>query len=172
MATKLDDLGLYDIYDVCHVSWWQSKNFFMIVSAVAAVLLGVLLLIIIKKWRHKKVAISFWQHAIEELEDLRLAYVNDTLDRRECYFAMTRILKTYLALRYCLQTEDKTDVQLVAYLEQSCLPTQLINDIAPIFIGGLTIKFANEQVARDLIERNLEQSIHFIKKTVHAEDHQ
>ena len=161
----MTEQGLYDIYGTWHVPFWQTKAFYYGVGLIGLLILFASLYIIIKKLCSQKRTKTSWDHALDELEQLRKNKVISAERGKEFYFAVTDILKRYLQARFEYTTQGKTDEELLHYLEKSDFPRDLLTDLRTIFSGSTTIKFANVQALQEQIEQDLERSFSFIKKT-------
>ena len=171
MEMQFDDLGLYDIYSAWHIPWWQTQVFYYSIIFIGIMICASIGFIIGRYWFYKKVTIPFWQQALNELDRLAKTPVVTSAQKKECYFVMTHVLKRYVGIKYNLQTANKTDKQFIECLQKSLVPIELLSDIENIFIGGLTIKFANDIVKNEQIQRDLTHAISFIKKTMASEVH-
>ncbi|MCA9770430.1 DUF4381 family protein [Candidatus Dependentiae bacterium] len=169
MNTQFDELGFYDIYDVWHMPWWQTRAWYVCCIIIAVLVLLVGIFFLIKYIRRKKVEQPIWQQALCELEALRSGNYVTVARGKEFYFIITEILKKYMAVRYQLNTIGKTDSQFIEYLQKAKFSPELITEIETIFMGGLTIKFANAKAAQERIDQDFAGSVALIKKTIRQE---
>ncbi len=156
--------GLYDIYDVWHVPFWQTTAFFY--SMVALGVVGVLLSIwfIIKKMRSKQKVQTPGEKALHQLHALQNS--NITVDNgKEFYFALTAIVKKYLEDRYGYKLTHKTDAECVKYLENNQLLPNHLDDLRRIFSGVEIIKFANAQAAYEQMLNDVQRTILLVQST-------
>ncbi len=161
--------GLYDIYDVWHVPFWQTTAFFY--SMVALGVVGVLLSIwfITKKMRSKQKIQTPWEKALQQLHVLQNS--NISVDNgKEFYFALTAIVKKYLEGRYGYKLTHKTDAECVKYLENNQLLPDHLDDLRRIFSGVEIIKFANAQAAHEQMLNDLKTSILLVQNTTDKEE--
>jgi hypothetical protein len=162
----LNDQGLYEIYSVWHVPFWQTRSFYLIIATLI-VLSTVVAVVLLIRWYRKKqgAAQTSWQQALAQLATLQHRHYATKEEGKACYFAMTSILKEYLARRFDYPLPGKTDEEMVQYLAHSAHP-QLAHAIKPIIEGCVHIKFANEQALEQTIKKHLEQCGHIITSTI------
>ncbi len=167
---KLMENGLYDIYPMWHVPFWQTTTFYIIVGLVCALMLGIASWLLIR-WYFKKKAVpkTVWEEALEQLHTLQQKKYGSKEEGKQCYFAMTSVLKKYLAARYAYPLEGKTDEEMVHYLAKSTEQKKLAEELKEIIDGCLYIKFANEQAMQENIVKHLDQSCLIVKKTIPVE---
>ncbi len=158
--------GLYPIYGTCHVPFWQTTEFYVVVLGLCVVLFSVLLWYGAKKYRlSKKGCKEPWKTALNELEKIEKERVAGSVLGGTFYFKLTWVFKRYLSERYGFDVYGKTDEELLLYLEGAGLASKFVQDLSVIFEGSEVIKFAKEAVAQDRMERDLQASIEFIKNT-------
>ncbi len=167
----MDEKGLYDIYSVWHVPFWQTRRFFWSCVTATTLVCTALLWILYRWYRAKqRTVLTPWQHALEQLTALHKETYATKQQAKECYFAMTSILKTYLHARYQYDVLGKTDEELVSYLQkQSNVMPELPDTIQEICAGCLLIKFANQEALAEQITTHLNQSIELVKQTIPQE---
>ena len=166
MQQNMNELGLYDIYGPWHVPFWQTNAFYGVMACVILLLAGLVCWYLIKRYRARKPALSCWERALSDLQQLD----KDTMIRedlgKEFYGALTRVLKRYMHERYGLEGTEKTDDEFLKYLKKKEFSSDFLQEIQSIFEGSVVIKFANMSAARQQMERDLFNAIAFIKKTI------
>ncbi len=161
---------LYPSYGMWHRPFWQAMSFYILLAIVASLILGVILWYVFKKYRAaQQQPLSPWQTALIELLKLKQELAQKTILGKTFYFRLTWIFKKYLHERYGFEVYGKTDEELFMYLEGVGLSTDLVDDLRVIFEGSLDIKFAHQEAMLDRLNRDLEMSLEFIKKTVPVE---
>ncbi len=116
-------VDFHDIYDFYYIPFWQTLWFKIIVGIACAIALTAIIYLIVTR-RKKK--ITAWEWATQELAKLAGMQLSSKADYKKFYFALTVITKQYLHERYGWKVSDKTDEELVAWLELRCskkLPT-------------------------------------------------
>jgi hypothetical protein len=111
-----------------------------------------------------------WEAALDELQRLQQKTYTSKEDGKVCYFAMTSILKTYLAARFACPLDGKTDEEMIVYFAKSINHKELADELKEIIDGCLYIKFANEQAMQENINKHLEKSCKIVKKTMPVEN--
>lgn len=170
---KINEQGLYDIYSLWYVPFWQRTEFYIAVGITIAIILGIAAYFFVR-WYRKKNAVpkTAWENALEQLTQLQQKKYESKEDGKSCYFAMTTILKKYLATRYAYPIDGKTDEEMITYLAKSTEQKLLADELKEIIDGCLYIKFANAQAMQESIEKHLEQSCAIIKRTIPAQTNQ
>lgn len=161
---------LYDIYPLWHVPFWQTSLFYTVIAIIGIIFLISGIYYFWKKRRKKNATIEVpWQRALRELRALELKENSTKDDGKQCYFAMTEILKRYLHARFHLPVQGTTDDELVRYLKDSKQLPELVDAIHDIAQGCIYIKFANEQAMQEQIARHLALSITLVTQTIPRE---
>jgi hypothetical protein len=164
---ELTEKGLYDIYSVWHVPFWQTKAFFITIATIISMLLITIIWLIVLWYRKKRAnAKESWQLALEQLQLLQQKMYLSKEDGKQCYFAMTHIIKTYLIIRFSYPLHGKTDEEMIRYLAASTHQKALVDELKEIMEGALYIKFANEQAMQETIKKHLEQCCMIIERTI------
>lgn len=152
----MDKNGLYDIYSVWHVPFWQTSWFYWTMICLAIVLCVVL------RWGayrwyglRNKQPITPWQKALRSITKLQNKTYATQQEGKQCYFVLTTTLKQYLEERFAYPIAHKTDEEVAAYLEQQQLEQNIKKNVQEILRGCLLIKFANEQAVNEQIQKHL-----------------
>mgnify|MGYP006292732647 CR=1 FL=1 len=166
MQEQLDERGLYDIYSIWYKPFWQTKPFYLIIGICT------LLLILLLAWKLYRWFVSFspsvpsWKKALKKLDTLGKKEINTKEDGKHVYFALTDCLKTYLHKRYGLLVKDKTDQELVAYLQVQDIPSSVVETIEKIGEGALLIKFANQEAVKEQVAHDIQLGVTMVNKTI------
>jgi hypothetical protein len=161
---KINRIELYDIYTTWHVPFWQTNWFYLTIIVVSLLTIGSIIawLIIRYKERNKPIKTP-WQIALEQLHVLQKHTYTTKAESKECYFAITNILKEYLHTQHQLHTIGKTDVELIRYLKQgSLLKPAILKNLEEICNGCLYIKFANQEAIQKQISDHLALSVYIV----------
>ena len=78
---------------------------------------------------------------------------------------ITFIIKKYLHKRYGWLTEDKTDEELVGYLEHKKFDLDLLQGFKKFISGALWIKFADQDALKMQAKKDLELAHQIVYKT-------
>lgn len=163
----MNELGLYEIYGLSYVPFWQRSWFFW-GSICATVILCILIIFISIRWyfRRKKNDIrSYWQDMLIKLNELKKNNVATVAQGSLFYARLTHVLKEYIQMRYQLEVRGRTDTEVLAVLEGAQFDPQLLAIVRQILQGGEYIKFANVAAVQQQIEKDLQSSIAFIEAT-------
>jgi len=168
----MTEKGLYDIYSTWHVPFWQTNWFYLLIGVFISLIILFIVYLIVKKIRFRpKKQLPFWQQALHAIEQLKKENKITVVQGKEFYAQLTAILKRYIALRFHVDVQGKTDDELIAYLsDKKLFDAKLLQNIKSIFSGSVTIKFANTQAAQEQMERDYRNAIEFVKKTCKAEE--
>ncbi len=152
----MDKNGLYDIYSVWHVPFWQTSWFYWTVISLT-ILLCVMLVWGAYRWYRlrNRQPITPWEKALRIIAKLQNQTYTTQQKGKQCYFVLTTALKNYLAERFGYPIAHKTDEEAASYLEHQQLEPNLTKNIPEILRGCLLIKFANEQAVNEQIQAHL-----------------
>lgn len=167
-TSMIEQSGLYDIYDIWHVPFWQTRWFYLVLFCLGALIFFTMLLLLVrwyrKRMKHKK--ISPWDKTLAALEQLKQKECATTEQGKAVYFTLTVVLKEYIDSRYGFDVQGKTDDELLQYLQQQKFEEELLNYLRDIAQGGVMVKFANVQAMRDEILRHLDFACVIVKQTI------
>jgi len=155
-------IDFYDIYDYYYPPFWQTTWFWVTCVLVLLAVVG-LTIFLIKRRRTPN--ISAWDWARGQLIKLNLAQCNSKDDYKKFYFGLTSIIKTYLHKRYGWKTEDKTDDEIISFLEQQKFDPEIIKMLSKVGEGALWIKFANMGALKSQAETDLQMIQSMIERT-------
>ncbi len=158
----MTEKGLYDIYETWHIPFWQTTWFYILMYSFMSLIIIFIIYFIIKKIKSRSQnKLSFSEQALRDIELLR-----SQMNGKEFYIQLTAILKRYIAQRYHVDVESKTDDELIAYLgKKHFFNETLLDDISSIFAGIVTIKFAHAQASQEKMEHDYHKAIAFINQT-------
>ncbi len=163
----LDEKGLYDIYSIWHVPFWQTTQFYIIVSVICLLVILALAWWLIRKYIKKnRKPVPAWQRALEQLQQLQNKTYSSKQEGKQCYFAITSILKQYLQNRYQFDAPSKTDTELIQYLQKNKYSETLAQNMKDICNGCILIKFANQQAMQEQIVQHIALGIQIVRQTM------
>jgi hypothetical protein len=152
----MDQNGLYDIYSVWHVPFWQTSWFYWAVIGLIILLCIVLVWSVYRWYRlRNRQPITSWEKALHIITKLQKKTYTTQQEGKQCYFVLTTILKQYLEERFAYPIAHKTDEEAASYLEHQQLEPNLKKNVQEILRGCLLIKFANEQAVNEQIQAHL-----------------
>jgi hypothetical protein len=155
----------YDIYDMWHVPFWQTRLFGGIVIFLLIIVAVTFLLILFKSYIRRKRPSFPWDRALNKLNSLFMQEQFSKEESKQFYFKLTKILKDYLHERYNVVLRGKTDQELLLFLNESDFPADLLPPVRALFEGCLEIKYADDQVLKECLIRDLESAIFIVKQT-------
>ena len=167
---KVDEHGLYGIYDVWYTPFWSATWFKVTVTCAIVVLLSLITWLVVRMIRARKPKLLPWQVALVELASLDIDNLADNSARKEFYVTLTVIIKRYLQKRYGYDLSGKTDIEVLQMLHEHKFTRELLEELEDIIAGGIKVKFANEMAVQQQIEHDLVRSIELIKKTIPVPD--
>ena len=163
---KVNELGLYEIYQQWHVPFWHTTAFYILSGAMVLAVLGLVGWHMLKKYRLKKKPALSWEIALTQIDHLKKNNYTSVEHGKEFYCALTGILKRYMHERYGFEAREKTDQEFLRYLEEQKFSTLFMHDLTALFEGSTIIKFANASAAQQQIDKDVAAAISFIKKTI------
>lgn len=154
--------SFYDIYDYCYPPWWTQTWAQLLVSAGVLLLIVCIVFFLIKKKKRKQLP---WEWAESQLKKLSLQGCKNKDEFKLFYYTLTTVLKRYFQLRFFWPTEDKTDEELICFLQGKNFDRVLLELVKNILSGALWIKFANEDAIKSQAQEDLAKATTIIEKT-------
>lgn len=165
MNHPMNENGLYDIYSVWHVPFWQTSWFYTLMIAAGIALCALVILMVYKTFFAKKVApLAPWQKALNDLYDLEQLDLSTQENGKQFYLKLTAILKQYLQDRFQLPLVAKTDAEMASYLQDSDLEKKY--KISEICNGCVLIKFANQSAIEEQSKAHLNLALKLVSETI------
>lgn len=152
----------YEIYDFYYPPWWTHTWAKVAIIAGTLILLGLILFFILTR---KKKQLLPWEWAEAQLKKLSCANCKNKNDFKNFYFSLTTILKHYFHVRYFWQTEDKTDEELILFLQEQNFDNYQLEHLRKVFTGAVWIKFANEDAIKSQALEDLNKAFEIVEKT-------
>jgi len=168
----MNDLALYEIYDIVHIPFWQTIGFRIVCGVIAVLLLGILCVVIYGYYvRIKNKKALSWERALSRLTQLKQQPLIVAQDHKIFYFTLTNIMKTYFSDRYSLNVLPKTDAEFVAFISQEKkIATDAITKLDTIFTDVSLVKFANKQAVRDKMIQDIDRGFAIVCETMPHEN--
>lgn len=164
MMSKVDENGLYPIYGLIKKPFWQTTIFNVIICVFLLLFLFIMAGFIIKKLKGRKKKILCHEYAIMELNKLGEMLENNSINGKFFYLRITEILKRYLNDRFGYDLLGLTDHEMIIFLEKNKFDEIFLENIRSMTKSEEIVKFACANVAKDLMERDL----NFCKNLVQA----
>lgn len=166
----IDEQGLYDIYGLSHLPFWQTTLFMGIVSAIGLVCLAIIGYRCIQKYLRTTHTLTYWEQALAELAQLRSTLLF-ALDKKSFYASLTKVIKRYLSNHYNATYEGKTDQELFEILSNRTLLLSCSNeDLVSLFHVVTPVKFARTYEQKLEMEKDLDRVVLFIQ--AHVRDYE
>lgn len=160
-------INFYEIYDYYTLPFWQTTWFFILLSIlVVALIIGAYLF-----FRSKK-KIPAWTIALQKLEGLRSNKLQSQSDFRLFYFNLTSIIKNYLHERFSFTILDKTDDELLSWLEAQNFDPLILEILKKIAANAVLIKFAKHETLFANAQEDLNRAQSIVTKTIPQKDAQ
>lgn len=162
----LSEYGLYDIYGMHHIPWWQRKEVGIIASAVIACIVLGLLTWGLVWYRSRRPALSAGERASRAILGLKPLIMCDPVQGDLFYIRISAVLKQYLHDRYDYPVQASTDAETIRYLQQSGCDQQIVDMVTDVLQGGVHVKFAGQKTIKENMERHSVVSIDIVHKTM------
>ena len=140
-----------EIYDFYEPHWWDNPWACVAVGIVALLVVGALLYFFIK--RRKKI-ITHAQRALLELKALKAKGFTTKKEFKSLYFSLTTVIKTYLHNQFNLKVLDRTDDELIAFIEEKQFHAPTLESLKKIKDNALLVKFANYDIIRTQVDND------------------
>jgi len=158
------DLSALDltIYPLWYTPFWHLP------IVIGSACFFIVCLIAIGIWyyvrRKKRTMLPPWQVALQHLTTLESSMHTD--NPQEFYVALTKILKEYLAVRYAARMDDKTDAELIAFVQT--ITESASAQILDVLERLPEFKFAYGQPLHEQMHADLYKSMQFVQQTIPA----
>lgn len=156
----------HEIYDFYEIPYWQTTWFKVVIALSAIIFIALVVYLII---RRKKRVIPAWDIALLQLNKITIDTCVTKHDFKKLYFEMSKILKQYLQERYNLKVIDKTDDELIAYLQKNNIDESLLEMLKKLFMGTSLIKYADEVALKTQVEQDLMLAKTLVETTIPTE---
>lgn len=158
----MQNLQMYDIYDVWYQPFWQQTWF--LVSGIIVVLL---LIGVVSYWFYNRqksgIVITADEQALSSLYHLQKHKMDSS---KQFYTGLTRTLKRYLQERYKLFLSGTTDDEMRVFLKkEKKVPQEVESKVDTILQDVVLIKFADQKAAKEQMEKVLKESIALVEET-------
>ncbi len=160
--------GLYENYGLWHVPFWQTQNFKLAVQICLFFMVLCVIVVLIKKYfaYRKRKKLPLWDQALLELTQLKKEHKVDVMYGKEFYLTISAVLKQYFHERFGYDVLGKTDAEVIDYLKKNHWDEQCVEEMMVLLQGGVSIKFANAQVAQEQIEHDYIRAVGIIQRTI------
>jgi hypothetical protein len=153
---------IFEIFEYYYEPFYQTMYFKILMIVVIISLISLVIFVILR--RRKKI-ISPAQWAAQELAKLNIDSYNSKDDIKRFYYAITMIMKEYLFRRFGWLTLNKTDDELIPYLEKQHFNAELLEALKTMLQGSQVVKFANQDVIKTQARKDYNLAQDLIEKT-------
>lgn len=161
-------IDFHDIYGYYHVSFWDT-TWFKITMGISIMLLVAITILLIVSRKKKKSPVSPWERARQELFLLAPEKYTHKEMYKKFYFQLSYIIKKYLDERYSWNIQNKTDTELIDWLEKQQYDQEIIDSLKKIAMSSQEVKFANVEALRSQAEMDKKTIMMIIEKTIPKE---
>ncbi len=160
----MKSIRIYELYDLWYQPFWLHCMFLFVIGAILIFVIGIVIWMIYKKKNIKK-KLPPWDKALRNLERLKPEHFEGYERRKEFYIELTRILKTYLSIRYSIDLLDKTDYESLKNLQRCIGSSLLLEKLETIISGAVWAKFAPQDIIQQKMTEHLSETILIVKST-------
>lgn len=146
---NLQDFEIYEFYEPL---WWESL-WAQIGIGVVGVLIVVAIVYFILTSRRKPLTAG--QIALRNLALITGKDFSNKKEVKVTYFAITNIIRHYLHGQFGLHVLDKTDDEVIAFIEEKQFHTPTLEALKKIHHSALLVKFANYDMIKTQVELDL-----------------
>lgn len=161
----IGDDGLYGIYGLVGKPFWQTKFFYIILAVIFLIVFMFIVYIVVKKYKNSRPKELPDKRALRELLELKNLLLQDKISHKNFYLNLTCIIKQYLFGRFGYDLFGLTDNELIKFLRDNNFDLGLLEGIKEMFLSMEVIKFANAQVVKNLMEKDLTICVDLVNKT-------
>lgn len=165
----------FDVYEYVYKPFWQSTSFKVTAGIFLFIFLTLFSYLIYRYIQHRRGIrrrLDPWEWAFEEIDRLNPAAARGKDDFKRIYFDLTRVLKLYVGMRYGWQVADKTDQELVLFLQEEGWDSQLTESLTTLLESAVKVRFANEAGLKAQIDHDIEIMRAIIHRTIPIQSEQ
>lgn len=140
----MQDIELYDLYDVWYHPWWQSSTFKFVVLLVVLLLFAYLVWVFMR-WLKRTQPMPYDQKILMQCQQLKKD--SAMLEISFLYAQLTALLKEYLAKRYNTHLKSLTDQELLAYVGELGMQESHIALVQKLLLYSVPAKFDDHLTA-------------------------
>ncbi|KKQ32624.1 MAG: hypothetical protein US49_C0006G0075 [candidate division TM6 bacterium GW2011_GWF2_37_49] len=156
----------YEIYDYYSQPMLEKTSVRLALVILGLSLISLMIFLYLKR---KKRQITVWEWAFKELALLNPQKCTAKPEYKKFYFQLTGILKAYLNRRFGWHTENKTDDELLGYLQKQNFDSIMLSELSKTLQGASWVKFANEDALKNQAETDLKTVKALVEKTKPSE---
>lgn len=151
--TSLTSTQLYEHYPVEFTPFWRTYPFYIVVAFIVLLIVLLISRFVIQVIKRRPVPpLSSSAQALQELDGIKKS-VTQGMPEKEAYYALTSIMKRYLQKRYDVALEDKTDTEMMSWLQDVSFPYDVRSTLQQFFKQAYAIKFSDSSDEGGIQER-------------------
>lgn len=161
-------MKFYENYDYYYIPFWQTRGFVLLFIAFVLLCVVVGGMWYYLRFRARDAVLKQLtpgQWALQKLSQLSPEQCASPEAFKKFYFDLTNIVKVYLHKRYGWPVLDKTDNELLEFVQKNQFDRALVKDLRTVFSGALYIKFAGQDALRTQAERDRDLMCALVMKT-------
>lgn len=141
---------LIDIYGLDHIPWWQTQWFLYTSLACASIIM--LMSIVLFLYRRKVVK----EQPVDLLTELnQCIYFIENGQGKVFYDHLTYLIKKAIEKGHEVSVDDKTEMQLVAYVEKNQLNIENKEQLYELCVHAQMMRFANIEIELEKMKLDL-----------------
>jgi hypothetical protein len=161
-----EPVEFYESYGYISEPLWESLYFRIFVYSFIFIFISLVVLFLYRYLKNRKEKmLTAWDWAILRLNKIDINKYKTKQDFKQFYFEITEIVKKYFYKRYYWHVLDKTDQELIQFLESKKFDKDLLETLIFIFNNALFIKFAGQEAFKPQAEKDLKFIYELIQKT-------
>ena len=162
----------YEIYDYYYQPLYQRGSFQLAFLFLFLFILAIITFFVVRYILRKRreIMLSPWELALKQLMALPVGRCATKKDFKKFYFDLTFIMKRYFAKRYVWKVEDKTDEELIAFLQDKKYDPTLLEKFKGLAKEAVWIKFANEAALKVQAKKDLDLAVQIVQQTIPAQE--
>jgi hypothetical protein len=143
---NLQDFEIYEFYEP---QWWENIWAQIGIGIVCLLIIAALIYFILTRRRK---TLTAGQIALRELGLITGKDFSNKKEVKITYFAITNIIRYYLHGQFGLHVLDKTDDELITFIEEKQFHTPTLEGLKKINHNALWVKFANYDMIKTQVE--------------------
>lgn len=163
--------NIHDIDDFIFIPFWKTNAFIATLIVLLIAILGTIGFILWRKYKKNKqlkVVLTPTEWAVQQLTSLTPESYEKKEEFKHFYFEMAQITKKYLFKKFHWEVLEKTDQELIPYLQEKQFEPAQTKKLETVLEGSLLIKFADAQALREQAVRDLKEIKTFVQSSPDA----
>lgn len=142
----------FEIYEFYEPHWWENTWIKIAIIILGLIIIAGLTYFLLTRRRKP---LTPGQLALKELAGLDGKDFSTKKEVRLAYFTLTSIIKRYLKSQFGLRVLDKTDDEVIEFIEEKQFHAPTLEALKKIHSNSLLVKFANYDMIKTQAEQDL-----------------